>query len=56
MKNEKCREIIARDRKVIAPCQHLSYFPLAVKKYSGSVITDADGNEYVDFLSGAASL
>jgi 4-aminobutyrate aminotransferase len=56
MELEKCKAIVERDRLVIAPCQHLSYFPLAVDRYRGAVITDADGNEFIDFLSGASSL
>lgn len=30
IKQDVCNEWVARDKKVIAPCQHLSYFPLAV--------------------------
>ena len=56
MSTEKCRAIVARDEKVIAPCQRFSYYPLAIEKVEGAVITDADGNEYIDFLSSASSL
>lgn len=56
MDTRKCRALAARDRQVIAPCQHLSYFPLAVEKAAGSIITDVDGNRFIDFLSGASSL
>lgn len=56
MITERCQELIERDRKVIAPCQHLSYFPLAVAKGEASMITDADGNQFIDFLSSASSL
>lgn len=56
MITERCQELIERDKKVIAPCQHLSYFPLAVAKGEGSMITDADGNQFIDFLSSASSL
>ena len=51
-----CLELIERDRKVIAPCQHLTYFPLAVDSANGSLLTDEDGNTYIDFLSSASSL
>ena len=53
---ERCESYIERDKKVIAPCQHLSYFPLVIDKVKGSVITDLDGNEYIDFLASNASL
>ena len=56
MDTTKCKEWVERDKKVIAPCQHLSYFPLAVEKGEGSVITDVDGNRFIDFLSSASSL
>ncbi len=56
MKTELCQAWIERDKNVIAPCQHLSYFPLAVAKGRGSIITDEDGNEFIDFLSSASSL
>ena len=56
MNNYKSKHIVVRDKKVIAPCQHLSYFPLAVRGANGSIITDEDGNEFIDFLSSASSL
>lgn len=56
MKTEKSEALIERDKKVIAPCQHLSYYPLAVEKCEGSIITDKDGNEFIDFLASASSL
>lgn len=56
MTTEHCMALVARDEKVIAPCQHLSYFPLVVAKAKGSILTDEDGNEFIDFLSSASSL
>lgn len=56
MNRKRCEALIERDKRVIAPCQHLSYFPLAVEKGDGSIITDADGNQFIDFLSSASSL
>ncbi len=53
---EKCQKIVERDKKVIAPCQKLSYYPLAVERVDGAIVTDADGNEYIDFLASASSL
>lgn len=51
-----CREWVERDKKVIAPCQHLSYYPLVVAKVEGDIIFDQDGNQFIDFLSSASSL
>lgn len=56
MLTDKCEALIERDKKVIAKCQHLSYFPLAVASAEGSLVRDEDGNEYIDFLSSASSL
>lgn len=53
---KKSKALVERDKKVIAPCQRLSYFPLSVAKNQGALITDEDGNEYIDFLSSASSL
>ncbi|KXL53256.1 5-aminovalerate aminotransferase DavT [Anaerotignum neopropionicum] len=47
---------INRDKKVIAPCQHLSYYPLTVQKVEGEIIYDQDNNRFIDFLSSASSL
>ena len=56
MKLDRCQALVERDKRVVAPCQHLSYYPLAVAKVDGSVITDLDGNEFIDFLSSASTL
>lgn len=56
MNTQNCQELVKRDKQVIAPCQHLSYFPLAVEKVQGATITDADGNQFIDFLTSASSL
>ena len=56
MTTERCLELVARDEKVIAPCQHLSYFPWPWQRRKGSLITDEDGNEFIDFLTSASSL
>lgn len=52
----KSEEIVARDNAVVAPCQHLSYYPFVVDSGSGAILKDVDGNEYIDFLSSASSL
>ena len=43
MNTSKSEALVQRDKKVIAPCSHLSYFPLAVAKAKGAIITDVDG-------------
>ncbi len=56
MNTSKCEALVQRDKKVIAPCSHLSYFPLAVARAEGAILTDFDGNEFIDFLTSASSL
>jgi len=50
----RCREVVARDREVLSQASRIAYYPLAVSRAEGSRIWDLDGNEYIDFLSGAA--
>ena len=56
MNTEKCDALVKRDQKVIAPTQHLSYYPLAVAKIDQDVVYDEDGNTFIDFLTSASSL
>ena len=56
IKQDVCKQWVERDKKVIAPCQHLSYFPLAVDRAKDSTVVDTDGNEFIDFLTSASSL
>ena len=56
MNTQKSLDLLERDRAVIASGQHLLYFPLAVDRVDGEIVTDADGNRYIDFLSSASSL
>ena len=53
---ENCMQWVKRDKKVIAPCSHLSYFPLVVAEAKQDMVYDEDGNGYIDFLSSASSL
>lgn len=56
MNTEMCNVLVERDRRVIAPSQHLSYFPLAVAKVDQDIVYDEDGNQFIDFLTSASSL
>ena len=51
---DKSLEIVAKDRKYLAKAIGLKYFPIAITKAEGSKVWDADGNEYIDFLTSAA--
>lgn len=39
---EKSGSLVERDKKVVAKCQHLSYFPLSVARNYGATIVDDD--------------
>lgn len=52
----RSKALVERDARVVAPCQHLSYYPFAVESGDGEFLRDADGNEYIDFLTSASSL
>lgn len=41
--------------KYVASSQAFKYFPIVVARASGSRVWDVDGNEYIDFLSSAAT-
>jgi len=49
-----CEKLVKEDNRLLSPSNRLHYFPLVVVKAEGAKVWDADGNEYVDFLSGAA--
>jgi 4-aminobutyrate aminotransferase len=49
----KAREIVERDHTVISPSFGRAY-PLVVKSGKGCIITDVDGNEYIDLNAGLA--
>ncbi len=50
--SSKYAALVARDKKVL--CQTYGRYPLAIEKAVGCRMTDLDGREYVDLLSGIA--
>lgn len=52
----RSKAVVARDRDVYTAASKIPYFPLVVDRGHGSTIVDVDGNEYLDFLTSAASL
>lgn len=52
----KCLKAVEEDSGYVSKCSHLSYFPLVIAKGEGAILTDVDGNEFIDFLSSASSL
>ncbi len=49
----KSREIIDQDCNIVSACAARPY-PLVVDRAKGSIITDVDGREYLDFVAGIA--
>ena len=52
----RSKAVVARDRDVYTAASRIPYFPLVVDRGYGSTVVDVDGNEYLDFLTSAASL
>jgi len=50
----KSCEIIERDERFIPQAVGIKYFPMAIERAEGSLVWDADGNRYIDFLTSAA--
>jgi len=49
----KAREIVERDHAVISPSFGRAY-PLVIKSSQGCIVTDVDGNEFIDLNAGLA--
>ena len=49
----RAREIIARDAAVTSPSLTRAY-PLVAESGQGYVVTDVDGNQFLDFAAGIA--
>jgi len=48
----KAKELLERDKKVLAPYNRPFYYPFVVESGKGVILTDIDGNEYIDFNCG----
>lgn len=51
---EKTNSIIERENEHMSYTTRVPYYPLVVDKARGSIVTDIEGNEFIDFLSSAA--
>lgn len=51
---EKTRSLLERENAHMSYTTRVPYYPLVVDKARGSLITDIEGNEFIDFLSSAA--
>jgi len=49
-----CEDFVKVDHELISPSNRIRYYPLVVASARGAKLQDLDGNEYIDFLSGAA--
>lgn len=53
---KKGLQVVKRDKQSIGQAMRLAYYPVVAVKAEGSLVWDKDGNEYIDFLGGAAAL
>lgn len=51
---EKSCAVIESDERFIPGAVAIKYFPMAIERAQGSLVWDADGNRYIDFLTSAA--
>lgn len=47
----KARELVKKDESLISP-SYGRFYPLVVESAKGCIVTDVDGNEFIDFNSG----
>jgi 4-aminobutyrate aminotransferase len=52
---EKTMTIIEQDKNMYSQGSRMPYFPLVVDSGKGAIITDIDGNEFIDFLASAGA-
>jgi 4-aminobutyrate aminotransferase len=50
-----CERVVKEDNELLSLSTRLHYYPLVVSRAEGAKVFDVDGNEYIDFLSGAAT-
>jgi len=48
----RAKALIARDRAVMSPYNRPFYYPAVVESAKGCLVTDIDGNRFIDFNSG----
>lgn len=53
---DKTYSIIEREKEHMSFTTRVPYYPLVVDKARGSIVTDIEGNEFIDFLSSAAAV
>jgi 4-aminobutyrate aminotransferase len=51
----KASELVKKDERLISP-SYGRFYPLVVESGKGCIVTDVDGNEYIDFNSGLVCL
>ncbi len=54
MKTRLSEALVTRDQQFLTDATRAPYYPLAVKSARGSMVTDLDGNEFIDLLGSAA--
>jgi 4-aminobutyrate aminotransferase len=51
----KARDFLKKDERFVSP-SYLRYYPLVVESANGCIVTDVDGNEYIDLNAGIACM
>ena len=48
---DKTNNIIEDEKKYLSYTTRVPYYPLVVSEAKGSIVTDVEGNEFIDFLA-----
>lgn len=56
MNLEENKKWVERDKKVVATCSRIKYYPFVMESGEGAIVKDVDGNEFIDMLSSAGAL
>lgn len=52
---ENNRQILAKENEAFATAARVKYYDIVLESGHGAILTDADGNEYIDLLASASS-
>lgn len=54
MKTGQCEKLVKKDQQYLTEAARAPYYPLGVRTAKGSIVTDLDGNDFIDLLGSAA--
>lgn len=52
---EKNKQILAKEKEAFATAARIKYYDIVLDHGKGAILTDVDGNDYIDLLASASS-